>query len=67
MPWHPRIYAAIQHVLPILLPTQATNLALLVSALLAKRSVCLSWVARTYPRLRPSTSCCIASSGSGAA
>jgi hypothetical protein len=34
-----------------LLPTQATNLALLVSALLAKRSSCLSELARAYPRL----------------
>jgi hypothetical protein len=32
------------------LPTQATNLALLVSALLAKRSSCLSELARAYPR-----------------
>lgn len=50
MPWYPRIHAAIQHVLPVLLPTQATNLALLVSALLAKRSSCLSELARAYPR-----------------
>jgi hypothetical protein len=53
MPWHPRIYAAIQHVLPIPLPTQATNLALLMSALLAKWSACRSEVARAYPRLVP--------------
>ena len=50
MPWYPRIHAAIQQVLPVLLPTQATNLALLVSALLAKRSSCLSELARAYPR-----------------
>lgn len=30
--------------------TQATNLALLVSALLAKRTTCLSELARAYPR-----------------
>jgi hypothetical protein len=36
MPWYPRIQAAIQQVLPVLLPTQATNLALLVNALLTK-------------------------------
>jgi hypothetical protein len=50
MPWYPRIHAAIQQVLPVLLPTQATNLALLVSALLAKRSSCLSELARAFPR-----------------
>lgn len=53
MPWYPRIQAAIQQVLPVLLPTQVTNLALLVSALLAKRSSCLSELARAYPRLAP--------------
>jgi hypothetical protein len=53
MPWYPRIQVAIQHVLPSLLPTQATNLALLVSALLAKRSSCLSELARAYPRATP--------------
>jgi hypothetical protein len=53
MPWYPRIHAAIQQTLPALLPTQATNLALLVSALLAKRSSCLSELARAYPRLGP--------------
>jgi hypothetical protein len=37
-------------VLPQLLATQATNLALLVSALLAKQSSCLSELARAYPR-----------------
>lgn len=50
MPWYPRIHAAIQQVLPVLLPTQVTNLALLVRALLAKRSSCLSELARAYPR-----------------
>jgi hypothetical protein len=50
MPWYPRIHAAIKRVLPALLPTQSTNLALLVSALLAKRSACLSELARAYPR-----------------
>jgi hypothetical protein len=53
MPWYPRIHAAIQQVLPALLPTQATNLALLVSALLTKRSSCLSELARAYPRPDP--------------
>lgn len=50
MPWYPHIHAATQQVLPVLLPTQATNLALLVSALLATRSSCLSELARAYPR-----------------
>jgi hypothetical protein len=45
--------AAIKRVLPLLLPTQATNLALLVSALLAKRTACLSELARAYPRSDP--------------
>jgi len=53
MPWYPRIQVAIKRVLPLLLPTQATNLALLVSALLAKRSSCLSELARAYPRPHP--------------
>jgi len=53
MPWYPRIHSAIQRILPALLPTQATNLALLVSALLAKRSSCLSELARAYPRSAP--------------
>jgi hypothetical protein len=53
MPWYPRIYAAIQQILPALLPTQATNRTLLVSALLAKRSSCLSELARAYPRPAP--------------
>ena len=33
MPWYPRILAAIKTALPTLVPTQATNLALHVSAL----------------------------------
>jgi len=53
MPWYPRVLVAIKRVLPQLLATQATNLALLVSALLAKRSSCLSELARAYPRLTP--------------
>lgn len=53
MPWYPRIQVAIKRVLPALLPTQATNLALLVSALLSKRTACLSELARAYPRCAP--------------
>lgn len=40
MPWYPCVQRAINTLLlPVLLPTQATNLALLVSALLAKRTL----------------------------
>jgi hypothetical protein len=49
MPWYPRILIAINSALPALVPTQATNLALLVSALLAKRTACLSALARAFP------------------
>jgi hypothetical protein len=49
VPWYGRVHAAIQTALPCLLPTQATNLALLVSAILAKRTLCLSELARAYP------------------
>ena len=49
MPWYPRVLAAVTAALPQLLPTQAANLALLVSALLAKRTLCLSELARAYP------------------
>lgn len=49
MPWYPRILTAIKGALPALAPTQATNLALLVSALLARRTCCLSALARAYP------------------
>lgn len=54
MPWYPRVQHAINSLLlAVLLPTQATNLALLVSALLAKRTLCLSELARSYPRPVP--------------
>jgi hypothetical protein len=49
MPWYPRILAAINSALPTLATTQATNLALLVSAILARRTCCLSALARAYP------------------
>jgi hypothetical protein len=49
MAWYPRVRAAVTAALPSLLPTQAANLALLVSALLAKRTLCLSELARAYP------------------
>jgi hypothetical protein len=49
VPWYGRVHGAIQAALPNLVPTQATNLALLVSAILAKRTLCLSELARAYP------------------
>ena len=49
MPWYGRVHGAIQAALPCLVPTQAANLALLVSAILAKRTLCLSELARAYP------------------
>ena len=66
MPWYPRVLAAVRAAAPFLAPTQATNLALLTSAILAKRTLCLSELARAYPApverrvARPSTTCCIA-------
>jgi hypothetical protein len=49
MPWYPRILIAIKSALPTLASTQATNLALVVSALLARRTCCLSALARAFP------------------
>ena len=49
MPWYPRIRAAVQRALPSLRPTQAANLALLVGALLARRTLNLTDLARAYP------------------
>jgi hypothetical protein len=49
MPWYYRVRAAIDAATSGLLPTQKTNLALLVSAILKKRTLCLSELARTYP------------------
>ena len=49
MPWYPRVARAVAAALPFLAPTQAANLALLVSALLARRTLCLSELARAYP------------------
>jgi hypothetical protein len=47
--WYPRNCAAINSALPTLAPTQVTNLALVVSALLARRTCCLSALARAFP------------------
>ncbi len=49
MPWYNRVLSAINVAVPFLAPTQATNLALLVSAILKKRTLCLSELARAYP------------------
>jgi hypothetical protein len=49
MPWYCRVKAAINTAMPFLVPTQATNLALLVSAILKKQTLCLSELARAYP------------------
>lgn len=49
MPWYSRVRSAINAATPFLAPTQKANLALLVSALLKKRTLCLSELARAYP------------------
>jgi hypothetical protein len=49
VPWYCRVKAAINTVMPFLVPTQKTNLALLVSAILKKQTLCLSELARAYP------------------
>ncbi len=49
MPWYNRVLSAINAAAPFLMLTQATNLALLVSAILKKRTLCLSELARAYP------------------
>lgn len=49
MPWYYRVLCAINAAAPFLAPTQKTNLALLVSAILKKRTLRLSELARAYP------------------
>ena len=49
MPWYYRVKAAINVAAPFLASTQKTNLALLVSAILKKQTLCLSELARAYP------------------
>jgi hypothetical protein len=49
VPWYYRAKAAINVAMPFLVPTQKTNLALLVSAILKKQTLCLSELARAYP------------------
>src|SRR3954467_15980962 len=49
VPWYNRVLSTINATVPFLVPTQATNLALLVSAILKKQTLCLSELARAYP------------------
>lgn len=49
MPWYNRAQKAINAAASFLAPTQRTNLALLVSAILKKQTLCLSELARAYP------------------
>jgi hypothetical protein len=49
VPWYYRVRNAINVAAPFLVPTQTANLALLVSAILKKRTLCLSELARAYP------------------
>ena len=49
MPWYYRVRTAINAAAPFLARTQTANLALLVSAILKKRTLCLSELARAYP------------------
>lgn len=49
MAWYPQVQTAINQALHDLAPTQATNLALLVSALLRYRTCCLTQLARAFP------------------
>lgn len=49
MQWCCRVREAINNALPFLVSTQATNLALLVSAILKKQTLCLSELAGAYP------------------
>ena len=49
MPWHPCVLTAVGAAVPTPAPTKATNLELLTSAILARRSLCLSELARAYP------------------
>ena len=49
MRWYAEVHAAVQRALPTLRATQAASLALLVSALLARRTLNLTALARSYP------------------
>ncbi len=52
MKWYSEIRAAVKRCMPFLLPTQGANLALLIRAILIKRTLCQTELARTYPRPR---------------
>jgi len=49
VPWYYLVRSSINAAAPFLAPTQRVNLALLVSAILKKRTLCLSELARAYP------------------
>lgn len=49
MTWYPRVLDSIKAAVPFLNVSQTINLALLVSAILAKRTLILSELARAYP------------------
>jgi hypothetical protein len=49
VPWYDRVRAAINAAAPFLVPTQKTNLALLIGAILKKCTLCFSELARAYP------------------
>jgi hypothetical protein len=49
VPWYYRVRNAINAAAPFLVPTQQTNLALLVCAILKTRTLCLSELPRAYP------------------
>jgi hypothetical protein len=50
MKWYREIRSAVKRCMPFLLPTQGANLALLVRAILIKRSLCQTDLARSFPR-----------------
>lgn len=50
MKWYTEIRSAVKHCMPFLLPTQGANLALLIRAILMKRTLCPTELARTFPR-----------------
>lgn len=49
MRWYSRVLSAINTAVPFLVSTQKINLALPVSAILKKQTLCLSELARAYP------------------
>ena len=49
MVFYRRLFPVVKNVCPFLLPTQAANLALLIGAILSKRSLCLTTLAKAFP------------------